>query len=485
MKSARLKVRERYALILAAGQGKRMKSRKAKVLHSLCGRPLVTHVLDKLTTNLKIDRILVVVGHEAAAVKRALEGYPVEFIVQRSQLGTGHALLAAAPHLRKLSGSLLVLYGDVPLIARETLGRLLKAREEENADQVLLTATCEDGKGYGRIIRNDQGEIVEIVEEKEATRKQRAIREINPGFYCFRISSLLSGLARLSPSNRTREYYLTDLLHILRRQGKKIIALEAHSPQEVLGINTRQELADVEWILRREITRKWMSRGVTIVDPSSVYIDDSTTIAADTVIYPGVVIEGRTRIGRNCVIRSFSHLRNAVLQEGAVVDHCCVVRESTIGRKTTVGPFAHVRQDTLIGSSARIGNFVEIKKSSVAEGTKAAHLSYLGDAKIGQKVNIGAGTITCNYDGFSKNQTVIENDVFIGSNTQLVAPVTIRKGAYVAAGSSIIRDVPPHSLAIARSRQVNKVGWGKAKEKELREQGKKKVRKRKTSRRSR
>ncbi len=479
MKSARLSRRERYALILAAGQGARMKSRKAKVLHPLCGRPLLTYVLDKLTSHLKIDRIFVVIGHEAAAVKRALEGYPVEFILQERQLGTGHALLAAAPRLRKLSGSLLVLYGDTPLIDRGTLGRLLKVRKEENADQVLLTATCEDPEGYGRIVRNEQGEIVEIVEEKEASKKQRAIREINPGFYCFRISSLLSGLALLSRSHRTREYYLTDLLHILRRQGKKIIALEARSPQEVRGINTRQELADMELILRLQIIRKWMSRGVTIMDPSSVYIDDSVVIAADAVIYPGVVIEGRTRIGRNCVIRSFSHLRNTVLQEGAVVDHCCVVRESTIGRESRVGPFAHVRQNTLIGSGARIGNFVEVKKSSIAEGTKAAHLSYLGDAKIGQRVNIGAGTITCNYDGFNKNQTVIENDVFIGSDTQLVAPVTIRKGAYVAAGSSITMDVPSHSLAIARSRQINKVGWSKAKEKELGGESKKRVRKRK------
>ena len=476
MTPAHLKRGRRYALILAAGQGTRIKSRKAKVLHPLCGRPLLAHVLDKLT-NLNIDRTFVVIGHEAAAIKRALEGYPVEFIVQKRQLGTGHALLTATPHLRNLSGSLLVLCGDTPLISRRTLRRLLKACEEKNADQVLLTSSREDPTGYGRMIRDDRGKIVAIVEEKEATKEQRAIGEINPGFYCFRIPSLLSGLTHLSRSNRSREYYLTDVLHILRTQGKKIVVLKAGSPQEIIGINTRQELAEVELILRSEIIRKWMSRGVTILDPSSVYIDDSVTIASDVVIYPGVVIEGQTRIGRDCVIRSFSHLRNAVLQEGAVIDHCSVVRESSIGRSTTVGPFAHLRQDTLVGSGARIGNFVEIKKSSLAEGTKAAHLTYLGDAQIGQKVNIGAGTITCNYDGFSKNQTVIEDNVFIGGDTQLVAPVTIGKNAYVAAGSSITRDVPSHSLAIARSRQINKIGWSKTKEKELRKRGKKKTKK--------
>lgn len=472
MKRGRLKVRGRYALVLAAGQGTRMKSKKAKVLHPLCGKPLVTYVLDKLA-DLKIQRIFVVIGHEAEAVKRALRGYKVDFIGQQEQLGTGHAVQAAAPHLRTLSGSLLVLYGDTPLVTRGTLLRLLRIREEENADQVFLTGEFENPRGYGRIIRDGTGEVMDIVEEKHATTKQKAIREINPGFYCFKISSLLAGLSRLPHRNIAGEYYLTDMIRLLREQRKKVIAVRARSPEEVCGVNTREELADVESVLREKIVRKWMRAGVTVMEPSTVSIDDSVTIGADTTIYPNVLIEGKTRIGHHCLIRSFCHLKDAVLQEGVVIDHCSVVRESTVGRHTTVGPFAHLRKNSVIASNARIGNFVEVKESTIGQGTKAAHLSYLGDARIGREVNVGAGTITCNYDGVRKNQTRVEDHVFIGSNSELVAPVTIHKGAYVAAGSSITEDVPADSLALGRSRQVNKKGWART----TAEEQKKKARK--------
>lgn len=467
MKRGRPKSERRYALILAAGQGTRMKSQKAKVLQPLCGRPLLTHVLDKLT-DLKIQRTFVVVGHEAEAVKRALSGYSVDFILQREQLGTGHAVQAAVPRLKALSGSLLVLYGDTPLVTRATLRRLLSIREQEEADQVLLTAESEDPRGYGRILRDDRGEVVDIVEEREATAKQKAIREINPGFYCFQISSLLAALPRLSRKHATREYYLTDTIGVLRRERKKIIGVPARSRQEVIGVNSREDLADVESHLRAEVVRKWMRAGVTVLQPSSVFIDDSVTVGPDTRIYPNVLIEGQTRIGRHCVIHSFSHLRDAIVHDGVVIDHCSVVRNSTIGKNTIVGPFAHLRQNSIVASNARIGNFVEIKKSTIAQGSKAAHLTYLGDARIGREVNIGAGTITCNYDGFTKSQTVVEDHVFIGSDSQLVAPVTIHKGAYVAAGSSITDDVPAHSLAIGRSKQINKKGWARTTTKQQR-----------------
>lgn len=452
----------RYALILAAGKGIRMNSEKAKVLHSLCGKPLVAHVLDKLA-ELRIERTFVVVGHEAGAVKEALRDYDAEFVLQKKQSGTGHAVMAAAPVLKKLSGSLLVLYGDTPRIESASLLRLLETREREAADEVLLTAFYDDPDGYGRIIRDPDGQAVDIIEEQEATREQRALREVNPGFYCFKIASLLAGLPRLSADNQGGEYYLTDMVRVLCKQGKKVIAIPADRADQTRGINTREELAEAESVLRQAIARKWMLQGVTLLDPASVFIDDSVTIGADTVIYPGVLIEGRSRIGPNCVIGAYSHLKNAVVEEGAVVDHCSVIRNSTVGKNAIVGPFAHLRQNAVISSGARVGNFVEIKNSSLGEGTTAAHLSYLGDAEIGRQVNIGAGTITCNFDGVRKNKTIIKDHAFIGSDSQLVAPVTIHEGAQVGAGSSITEDVPPYSLAIARSRQVNKKGWAKKK----------------------
>lgn len=461
-KTAKKKAPLRFALVLAAGQGTRMKSRHAKVLHLLCGKPIIAHVLETLS-QLNLKKIFVVVGHEADAVKQVLSDYDVEFVHQERRLGTGHAVITASPYLKNLSGSLLVLYGDAPLITRETLERLLTTREQEDADQALLTTEYENPCGYGRILRGGEGEIIDVIEEKEADTLQRTIREVNPGFYCFKLPSLLAALPELTRAKVSGEYYLTDLPRILRRQGGSVLTVSTDAPDETCGINTREELAAAESRLRAQIARRWMLDGVTIVDPSTVYIDASAVIGADTVIYPGVLIEGKTRIGSNCIIRSYSHLKNAVLEDEVLIDHGSVVRESTIGRTTTVGPFAHVRQNSVIGPNVRIGNFVEAKKTAMGRGSKAAHLTYLGDAEVGQDVNIGAGTITCNYDGVSKNKTIIEDSVFVGSNTQIIAPVTIHEGAYVAAGSTVTEDVPPHSLAIARSRQVNKEGWAKEK----------------------
>ncbi len=448
----------RCAVVLAAGKSTRFKSETPKLLHRLCGKPLVCHLLDRLTA-LNVGRIIVVVGHGFESVREELSTYPVDFALQEEQLGTGHATMCAAPALEGQEGSVLVLYGDTPLISKETLCRLYETREKEDADEVVLTVETPEPHGYGRIVRDSQGMPARIVEEKDTSDDEKMIREINAGFVCFRISTLLEHLPLLSNSNAAGEYYLTDILALLRERGKKVVTVPALSVLETVGINSREELSRVETLLRAEIASGWMKEGVTILNPATVYIDPDVTIGQDTIIYPGVFIEGKSRIGRHCTIRSGCHLLDAVLEDNVVVDQCSVIRRSSVGGGTTVGPFAHLREYTSVGGNARIGNFVEVKKSTIGEGTKAAHLAYLGDATLGKDVNIGAGAITCNYDGINKNKTVIEDGVFIGSDSQLVAPVTIHSGAYVAAGSTITEDVPPDSLAIARGRQVNKEGW--------------------------
>ncbi|MFB3905810.1 MAG: bifunctional UDP-N-acetylglucosamine diphosphorylase/glucosamine-1-phosphate N-acetyltransferase GlmU [Acidobacteriota bacterium] len=450
--------KQRHAVVLAAGKSTRFKSEKPKLLHKLCGKPLVCHLLDRLVA-LDVGRIVVVLGHGSESVHEALADYPVDFALQEEQLGTGHATMCATPALKDLEGSVLVLYGDTPLIAQETLARLYETRDREDADEVILTVETPEPQGYGRIVRDRQGMPARIVEEKDTSPEEKAIREINAGFVCFRLSTLLEHLPLLSNQNAAGEYYLTDMLALLRERGKKVVAVPALSVQETAGINSREELARIETLLRAEIAAKWMREGVTILNPATVYIDPDVTIGPDTLLYPGVFLEGKTQIGPRCIIHSGCHLSDAILEADVVVDHCSVIRKSSVGQGTTVGPFAHLREHTCVAGNARIGNFVEVKKSTIGEGSKAAHLTYLGDATLGKDVNIGAGTITCNYDGVQKNKTIIEDGVFIGSDSQLVAPVTIHTGAYVAAGSTITEDVPAESLAIARSRQVNKEGW--------------------------
>ena len=455
---------KRFAVVLAAGKSTRFKSGKSKILHTLCGKPLVVHILDKLQ-KLEIEKTLVVIGHQSEDVELALKPYPVDFVVQEEQLGTGHAVMTAASKFKDTSGSLLVTYGDTPLIRTETLESLFSALEQHNADQVLLTAIDSDPTGYGRVIRDQRGEAMEIVEESDANAEQKKITEINTGFYCFKISSLLGEVFALTPSRKTQEYYLTDLVNVFHQQGGKIMTLSTDQPDETWGINDRQQLSTAESKLRSQITTNWMRRGVTLLDPSSVYIDDTVEIGPDTTIYPGAILEGNTKIGSGCVIYGFSHLKDAILGEDVIVDHCSVIRDSSVGRSTRVGPFAHLRQNCEVASEARIGNFVEMKKSRLGKGSKAAHLSYVGDTEIGDGANIGAGTITCNYDGTGKYKTIIQDGVFVGSGSQLVAPVTLHKGAYVAAGSTITEDVPEQSLGIARGRQVNKKGWVKKRKK--------------------
>ena len=391
--------------------------------------------------------------------------YAVHFIEQTKQLGTGHALLTATPHLKSLTGNLLVLCADTPLIRVKTLQQILETCETQNADQVVLTTSLNDPSGYGRILRDTNGKAIDIIEEKEISNKQATIHEINTGVMCLKISSLLEGLPHLTLSEKSGEYYLTDLFRVLLDQGKKVTTLTTDYPDEALGVNNRKQLSIVEMKLRNNIVQKWMLNGVTFLDPSSAYIDASVTIGSDTVIYPGVIIEGSSKIGTGCVVHGFSHLKNAILEDGVIVDHCSVIRDSSIGKQTQVGPFAHLRQNCIVGHESRIGNFVEIKQSRIGNKTKASHLSYLGNAEIGNQVNIGAGTITCNYDGKQKHTTVINDDVFVGSGSQIVAPVTLGEKAYIAAGSTITEDVPEQSLGVARQRQVNKLDWTKDKTK--------------------
>lgn len=455
---------ERYALVLAAGKSERFKSRRAKVLHSLCGKPILRHVLDTLR-ELDIKKTIVVIGQDADLVRETFSGDGIEFVEQKEQLGTGHAVQMAAPLLEGSKGNALVLCGDAPLVRASTLGKLCELVEDRGAAVSLLTADLEEPGGYGRIVRDTAGDFIDVVEEKDADEEQKRITEINAGFYCFRISTLQQSLPELQNRNQAGEYYLTDLPRIIASRGETVRALLSDWPEETFGINDRLQFANAAERLRTRVIRRWLREGVTMHDPSSVFIDSTVELSADVVLFPGVILEGATRIGSGSIIRAYSHLKDALLGEDVLIDHGSVVRESRIGSGTSVGPFAHIRQNAVLGSRVRVGNFVEVKKSTLSDEAKAAHLSYLGDSEIGARSNIGAGTITCNYDGVNKNKTVLEEDVFIGSNSQLVAPVTVHRGAYVAAGSTITQDVPPGSLAIARSRQTNKEGWKPASEK--------------------
>jgi bifunctional UDP-N-acetylglucosamine pyrophosphorylase/glucosamine-1-phosphate N-acetyltransferase len=445
-------------VILAAGKGTRMVSNRAKVLHKLCGRPMLRLIYDA-AKGLSPDAVIVVVGQDADAVRKSLDGHPARFAVQKEQLGTGHAAMAAAEELAVLKGDVVVLFGDTPRVRTETLAGLVTHHRSTGADMTLLTATMKETFPYGRIVRDVAGRIEAIVEEKDATAEQRALREINPGFYCFRIPALLEGLHSLDNSNAQHEYYITDLVAILRRDGRRVETLPHADFQELRGINNREELADLARSLGREKKSALMAAGVTLVDPDHTYIDLDVTIERDAIIYPNVTLEGTTHIGEGSVIRPGTRIADSRIGPNVEVLDACLITGSEIGRGTTVGPCARLRDHAVVGEGCRIGNFVEIKKSTLGDGVKAAHLAYLGDATLGRNVNIGAGTITCNFDGYRKNATIIEDDVFIGSDCQLIAPVRVGRGAYVAAGSTIVVDVPAGALGIARGRQQNKEGW--------------------------
>jgi len=447
-------------VILAAGLGKRMKSKRAKVLHPIAGRSMILYSVET-ARRLPSEKILVVVAHQAEAVKQALENQPTETVHQGRPLGTGHAVLQTQAALADFPGPALILNADVPLITVETIRSMLKAHQDRGHELTLLTATFSDPKGYGRVIRNPGGDPISITEEADATPAQRAIREINTGFYVANIPFLFSALKELTSANSQREYYLTDIVQLAVRRGLKIGALQAQDPEEVTGINTRADLARIERAVRRRIAERHLSEGVTLLDPASVWIDADVTIGRDTLIYPNVHLEGASQIGEDCVIHSHTRITNCRLGAAVTVLDSCVLNEAVLEEGARVGPFAHLRPGTVLHKDSKIGNFVEVKKTEMGEGSKANHLTYLGDASIGNKVNIGAGTITCNYDGVSKHKTIIEDEVFVGSDTQLIAPVRIGRGAVIGAGSTITRDVPPDSLAVGRARQEIKKDWAR------------------------
>jgi bifunctional UDP-N-acetylglucosamine pyrophosphorylase/glucosamine-1-phosphate N-acetyltransferase len=403
--------------------------------------------------------VTVIVGHEASTVQSALaKRLGLGFALQQPQLGTGHALLQAEGRLKGEHGTVVLLSGDVPLLRKVTLDALVDKHRGSRAAATVLTARVPDPSGYGRIVRHG-GAIHAIVEHRDASADERRIDEINSGIYAFDLEPLFAALKEIGSSNAQGEYYLPDLVTIYRNRGLVVETVVTEDPAEILGVNSRKELAEVGAILRARQNEALMESGVTIVDPASAFIGPDVTVGRDTIIHPGVYLEGQTSIGANCVIHSGVRIIDSQIDDDVVINNFCVITESRVARGARVGPFAQLRPQSVVGEDAHVGNFVELKKTTMGKGSKANHLAYLGDATIGEKVNVGAGTITCNYDGVAKHPTVIEDGAFIGSDTQLIAPVRVGKGAYVAAGSSITDDVPADALAIARGKQVNKDGW--------------------------
>ncbi len=446
-------------MILAAGQGTRMKSRMAKVLHRAGGKRLVRHAIDAALRVAPPERVFVVVGYQAAEVRAEAEAAGVQSIHQTEQLGTGHAVMCGEEKLAGLGGSLVVFVGDCPLIRPDTLEQLIETQRQSRAAATVITTDVDDPTGYGRIIRGPEDSVLEIVEHKAATPEQRAVREINSGILCFDADALWRHIHELQPDNPAHEYYLTDMVAILNRSGSRVTALKIAESNELLGINNRVELAEADRILRARKVHQLMLDGVTIEKPETVTIDADVKVGIDTVIYPFTQITGESTIGDNCRIGASSIVYNSVLGDGVEVFPFSMVSESRLDAHSHVGPFARLRMGAHLGESARVGNFVELKKTELGAGSKSMHLAYLGDSTIGDKVNIGAGTITCNYDGQKKHKTVIGGGAFVGSNSTLIAPVEIGEGAYIAAGSVINQEVPAKALAVGRGRQVNKEGW--------------------------
>jgi bifunctional UDP-N-acetylglucosamine pyrophosphorylase / glucosamine-1-phosphate N-acetyltransferase len=451
-------VSDLHVVILAAGKGTRMKSETPKVLHPIAGKTLIDRVLDTART-LQPSSITLVVGHGAEKVKAHLaHRSDIAFAVQEPQLGTGHALLQTAPLLQGHTGTLVLLSGDVPLLRADSLRALVATHDDAGAAATVLTAKLERPYGYGRIVRTN-GRITRIVEERDATPIQREIKEINSGIYALALEPLFEALAGISAQNAQGEYYLPDLIGIYRRQKRGVATFTIAEAVEIRGINSRTELAEVSKMVRQQKNEELMAAGVTIIDPATTYIDSDVEVGPDTVIHPCVFLEQGTTIGAACEIHAGSRIVNSRLGDRVLIRNHTVITDATIADDATLGPFAHLRPGATLGESAHVGNFVELKKTALGAGSKANHLAYLGDATIGANVNVGAGTIICNYDGVAKHPTVIEDGVFVGSNSTLVAPITLGRGAYVAAGSAVTEDVPAGALGIGRGRQENKPGW--------------------------
>jgi bifunctional UDP-N-acetylglucosamine pyrophosphorylase/glucosamine-1-phosphate N-acetyltransferase len=448
--------------ILAAGKGTRLKSRYPKVLHHVGGKSLLAHVVAAATRLCPAQDVYAIIGHDAERVKEAMAGSGIGFILQKEQRGTGHALMMGEDVLSQYE-HVLVLSGDAPLISPATIEKLRHDHLQQGAAMTLLSAAMENPYGYGRIIFQSKGEVKAIVEEKSLSDSQRLLKEINAGFYAFATKPLFQHIRKLGTDNKHREYYLTDMAEILAQAKQKVVALQVVDAHEIQGCNTRRELAEVDAELRMKKCLQLMEEGVTIYRPETCVIDGDVNAGPDTVIEPFVHLLGKTRLGAECRIRSYSVLINCELGDGVLIRNGCVMDESRIGAHAQLGPYTHLRPGCQIAEGAHMGNFVEGKKLKLGKGSKAQHLSYLGDAEVGEGVNVGAGTITCNYDGFGKYPTVIGDRAFIGSDSTLVAPVKVGKGAYVGAASCITEDVPEDALAIGRGRQVNKEGWARQK----------------------
>ncbi|HEV7521120.1 MAG TPA: bifunctional UDP-N-acetylglucosamine diphosphorylase/glucosamine-1-phosphate N-acetyltransferase GlmU [Candidatus Angelobacter sp.] len=455
-------VRDLAIVIMAAGKGTRLKSKRAKVLHEIGGQPLLAHVIKAAQQIVSAEHIYVIVGHQAENVRAAVEPLGVKFVLQAEQRGTGHAIMCAREQVASYQ-NILVLSGDVPLIRPETIACLRDFHLSKKAAMTILTAAPSDPFGYGRVIRAGSGSdrVKAIVEQKALSKSQQKEREINSGIYAFATRPLFANIDRLSTDNAHRELYLTDMAALLVKNKATVVALKASDPGEVLGANTLAELSSLDATMRARKSADLMAAGVSIYRPDTCVIDPEVEIGADTILEPFVQILGRTRIGSDCRVRSFSIISDSQIANNVLLRPGCIVDQSTIGAGAQLGPYAHVRPGSEIGKGAHVGNFVETKNTRMGRGSKANHLTYLGDSDIGAGVNVGAGTITCNYDGAHKHMTVIEDGAFIGSDSTLVAPVRIGKGAYVAAGSTITHDVPADSLAIGRSRQITKESWAR------------------------
>lgn len=444
------------SIILAAGMGTRMKSEMPKVIHKVCGKELVRWVIGA-SRKAGADSVVAIIGHKADMVRPLIED-EAKIAIQAEQLGTGHAVMQAIEYIKQAKGAVVVLNGDTPLITADTIKSAIKYHNEQGNSATVITAELEDATGYGRIVRGSDGSVLRIVEQKDASEEEKKIREINSGMYVFDSEALVGALAKLTPNNAQGEYYLTDTLEILRGEGKKIGGYTIEDNDEIRGINNRVQLSEAEDIMQRRINTEHMLNGVTIVNPSSVFIGADVEIGMDTVIASNVTLSGKTKIGKGCIVEMGCRIEDSELSDGVSVVNS-VILKSRIGEGTNVGPFAYVRPGCKVGKNVKVGDFVEIKNVTIDDGTKISHLTYLGDTDIGSNVNFGCGTVTCNYDGKDKFRSKIGNDVFVGCNTNLVSPVTVGDGAYIAAGSTITDDIPESNLAIARSRQVNKDNW--------------------------
>ncbi|MBV7391410.1 bifunctional UDP-N-acetylglucosamine diphosphorylase/glucosamine-1-phosphate N-acetyltransferase GlmU [Enterococcus sp. ALS3] len=447
---------KRYTIILAAGKGTRMKSKLYKVLHPVAGKPMVEHIIERVIET-KPSEIVTVVGHGAEKVKEQL-GDRTEYVVQEEQLGTGHAVMQAAEFLKGKKGTTLVISGDTPLLTSQTIDHLFDYHQGKKASATILTAHADDPTSYGRIIRDHVGIVEKIVEQKDATPEEIRIQEINTGTYCFDNEALFDALEKIGTNNAQGEYYLTDIIEILKADGKTVAAYQTEDFEESIGVNDRLALAEANRIMRRRINQMHMVNGVSFIDPATTYIDAGVEIGSDTIIEAGVQIQGKTVIGSDVVIGAHSKIVDSIVEDNVEIKQS-VIEEAIVRKNADVGPYAHLRPQAEIGEKAHIGNFVEIKKAKIGENTKVGHLTYVGDAVLGEDINVGCGVVFVNYDGKNKHQTVIGDHVFIGSSTNLVAPLMIEKNSVVAAGSTITEDVKEGDLAIGRARQVNKSGY--------------------------